>query len=180
MTTEKKAPTAEDVKRWDEAIHNSLEGGARFYEALPILQALVEAALLGVQVPGLREELRLRSKALEAAQEVSALQARVAELTRERDDFRKELDGLGHAFDTEQGIAQRALTERDALHAQVERVRILAENATKEGMLPSLRATFLAALSTPPAEEKKPEPMEGHGLDETDEVRCEIDFGPWK
>jgi hypothetical protein len=129
MTTETKAPTAEDVRRDAVRVTDAIAAQtgapsgtiALDHAALGRLKAL---ALLGVQVPGLQLKLAACSESREAIigaldatkAERSALQARVAELTRESDDWRDK------ALDRDLQVT-RLTSERDALCAQVEKAR---------------------------------------------------------
>jgi hypothetical protein len=127
MSEETKAPTKEDVERWDEVMEEEISGyrGQQSWERInEALRGLTSAALLGTQVQGLREELagvtanfdRAANGLVLATKQVSALQARVAEL-----------EGTLATESAERvrcrdGWAQ-CQSERDALRAQMKRAR---------------------------------------------------------
>lgn len=159
MTTETKAPTAEDVERQyrdvEEAVitgnHTSgcaARGGqcrCALSVGLTSARALHDLALLGVQVPGLQEQLQGVTDRWEDAKsaagqhldslsasrrEVSALQAQVAELERERDIYRENRDNV-------RIVRDRNASARDALQARVAeltRERDLLSTSNDEGV----------------------------------------------
>jgi chromosome segregation ATPase len=124
MTTQKTV-TAEDVERWFQ------EGVAGIDCTDPTTCAKAGSAVLrlrdtAAQVPGLVAELagvtanfdRAANGLVLATQQVSALQARVAELTRERDEERLSREAL----EAEREMWRSAESERDALRLTVQRL----------------------------------------------------------
>lgn len=100
MSGETKAPTKEDVERWKRKLVKGLD-----FEPTE-LTCLYDAALLGAQVPGLEEQ-------------VSALQARVAELEGEWKRLNEAAVAMSRTVDKVMEQRDEARAERDALRAQV-------------------------------------------------------------
>lgn len=136
------------------------------------LQRLLAAALEGAKVPGLVAQLADRDadvKASEglrlaATERADRLQAQMATLTTERDAYKE--------------IAKEVKSERDALRAQVAKLRsILAEYVAVDGSqglcsamrLGKVQERARSALSAPPAETTKAEPHCGN-CGESEEV----------
>lgn len=135
-TTETKAPTAEDVEKTRLNVRWALGNGGGHASLKQDLDRVCDAALLGVQVPGLVRDLGHAQSRIEALassaqtatrlefqsrvqqEEVSALQARVAELTRERDAERLSRETL----EAEREMWRTAEAERDALRLTVQRL----------------------------------------------------------
>lgn len=177
MSDETKAPTKEEVERW--YAEAKLPHGDGNCDCRPCrhLDRLKAAALLGAQVPGLvLERDDWRRKALDRdlqvvglTSEVSTLQARVAELERERDAARAAV----HEW---KKIKDRLVSERDALRAQAEKVsaalrRLLGSythlpgsGAFAQHLAPCgcVVCEALDALSAPPTETKKETDDEAH------------------
>lgn len=192
--------TEADVAQDEAALLEFIESGEHGRgAAIAMVSRLGTAALEGAKVPGLVEQVRhWRDAADEVAKnrsdevraylsEVSALQARVAELERELEqerDVSRDLaaagleterqraeaesernalqarvaeleDALGeaedwkHLHEAEKAAREEVVSERDALRAQVEKVRAGAEAAKGHSAWAS---RILATLSAPPAE----------------------------
>lgn len=180
MTTEKKAPTAEDVARRYQTVREACRWEP---DALDWLR---DMALLGVQVAELKGagitraesfakyhdehagyggasfELHARATTHIRSQAARAelLEARVAELTRERDLLKYERDSEESRGDEEQRRGDALESERDALRAQVAPMRealewIERETHPEDGLtFERIHAKAAGALSAPPAETK--------------------------
>lgn len=204
MTTETKAQTAGGV----EQLYSAVRADVRMHIRVAgerALAGLRDLALLGVQVPGLvadlhrqREEFLLSDTAWRGAcAERDALQSRVAELTRERDEARETLEkdrsegravavatiakamgvppeskGLMYFLGRAKALVA-AESERDALRAQVEKQQ-KKEAAELRALWPRpLDLEGDEALSAPPAEAKTAEKRSCNTHDD-----CDAEDGP--
>lgn len=166
MTKEEKAPTHNEVTQHGDAVRAAITGAVSAdgtFEALGSLSFLLSAALLGVQVPGLKRlsyigehhhpDLTWKARCEEEKTRADALQARVAELTLDLEHERSNSYQLSvSGLDTEnQRIAIES--ERDALRAKMTEVPTLVRKALhRHGLSVSLcnesAEIVRAALST--------------------------------
>lgn len=147
--------TTEDVELWGRSVEGELRerGYSDGDQEMKDAQAIIAAALEGVKVPGLVEQVATCERI------ASALQSRVAELERERDEARRWEETHRKASQDWEDMFNATLVDRDALRDEVAALRGLMGRA-RDLVMRGGSANYCAAhallhdaLSAPPPAE---------------------------